>query len=61
MCHTSLRRKWMELMLVSVTVHKLQLILLLGQLAVNYHHWEGGVRRRCDDLSSVPCLVIDDP
>lgn len=58
MCHISVREKWMELVLMPGTAHNLQLMLLLGHLAVTYHHW-GSVCHRCDGLSSVPCLVID--
>lgn len=50
----------MELVLMPGIAHNLQPTLLLGQLSVNYHHWVG-VGHRCDGLSSVQCLVIDDP
>lgn len=42
----------MELALVPGTAHNLQLMLLLGQLSVNYHHWVHDCHR-CDRLSSV--------
>lgn len=39
MCHTSVRGKSMEFVLVPGTAQNLQLILLLlGQPLVNYHH-----------------------
>ena len=60
MRHTFVSEKWMELVLVPGTAYNLQLMLLPGHLAVNYHHW-GRVCHRCDSLPLVPCLVVDKP
>lgn len=62
MCHTSVRGKSVEFVLVPGISQNLQpiLLLLLGEPPVNYHH-EVGVCHRCDDLSSVQCLVTDNP
>lgn len=60
MGHTSVRGKCLELALVPEIAHNLQLILLLGQLSVNYHQWgeSGCLSQMCWSFFSSDVMVF---